>query len=47
MRDRIISPNFFENAEDFTETVNGEGYRHMLNSILRHVVIHLRNRHEL
>ena len=44
---RIIGPYFFENAERFTETVNAERYRHMLNTFLRPVVIHLRNRHEL
>ena len=44
---RIIGPYFFENAEGFTKTVNGDRYRHMLNTFLRPVVIHLRNRHEL
>ena len=34
MCDRIIGPYFFENAEGFTETVNGERYRHMLNTFL-------------
>ena len=38
---------FFENAEGFTETVNGEGYWHILNTFLKPVVIHLHNRHEL
>ena len=47
MCDCINGKYFFENAECFTETVNGERYRHMLNIFLRHVVIHLRNRHEL
>ena len=45
--DSIIGPFFFENTECFTETVNGERYRHMLNTFLRPVVIHLLNRHEL
>ena len=39
--------HFFENAEGFTETVNGERYRHMLNTFLRSVVIHLPNSHEM
>ena len=47
MCDRIIGPNFFENAEGFTETVNRERYGHMLNTFLRPVVIHLHNRREL
>ena len=47
MCDRIIGPYFFEDANCFTETVNGERYRHMLNPFLRPVAIHLRNRHEL
>ena len=34
MCDLIIGPYFFENAEGFTETVNGEIYRHMLNAFL-------------
>ena len=42
MCDRIIGPYFFENAEGFTETVNRERYRQMLNTFLRPVVIHLR-----
>ena len=47
MCDRIIGPYFFENTECSTETVSGERYRHMLETFLRPVVIHLRNRHEL
>ena len=47
MCDRIIDQCFFENTEGFTETVNGEIYRTMLNTFLRHVVIHLRNRFDL
>ena len=47
MCDRIIIPYFFENAEGFTETANGERYRHILNTFLGPVVIHLRNCHEL
>ena len=47
MCDGIIGLYFIENAEGFTETVNGERYRHMFNTFLRHVVTHLRNRHEL
>ena len=46
MCNRIIDPHF-ENAEGFTETVNEERYRHMLNKFLRPVVIYLRNRREL
>ena len=44
---RIIGPYFFENAEGFAERVNGERYRPKLNSFLRSVVNHLRNRDEL
>ena len=33
------------NAKGFTETVNGERYRLMLNTFLRPVVTHLRNLH--
>ena len=33
MCDRIIGSYFFEIAEGFTETVNGEIYRHLLNTI--------------
>ena len=47
MCDRIIGQYFFENAEGFTETVNGERYRHMLNTCLRPIVIYLRNRRKL
>ena len=47
MCDRIIGPYFFENAEGFTETVNRERYRHMINTFLTPVDIHLRNRYEL
>ena len=47
MCDRIIGPYFFQNAEGFIETVNGERYQHMLNTFLRPVVIHLCNHHEL
>ena len=47
MCDRIIGVYFFENAEGFTETVNRERYQHMSNTFIRHVVIHLSNRHEL
>ena len=47
MCDNIIGLYFIENAECFTETVNGERYRRMLNTFLRPVIIHLRNRHEL
>ena len=46
MCNRIIGPYFFENAEGFTETVNGERYRYMINTFLS-TVIHLRNRYEL
>ena len=46
MYDRVIGPYFLEIAESFTEG-HGERYRHMLNTFLRSVVIHLRNRHEL
>ena len=45
--DLIIDPYIFENAEGFTETVNGKRYRHMLNTFITPVVIHLPNRHEL
>ena len=44
---RIIGRYFVENAKCFTETVDGERYQHILNTFLRSVVIHLRNRHEL
>ena len=47
MCDRIIGAYFFENIEDFTETVNEEKYRQMLNTFLSPVVIHLHNRYEL
>ena len=47
MCDRIIGPYVCDNAEGFTEIVNGERYRHMLNAFLTPVIIHLRNRHEL
>ena len=48
MCDRIIGLYFIENAECFTETVNRERYRHMLNTFLRPVVlIHVYYRHEL
>ena len=47
-----VRPHYwsFKNAKGFTETVNEARYRHMLNTLLRPVVIHLRNRvttHEL
>ena len=45
--DLIVDPYFFENVERFTEIVNGEKYRHILNIFLSPVIIHLRNRHEL
>ena len=45
--DRIIGAYFFENAKGLTETVNGEIYRHMLNTFVSPVVIYLRNHHEL
>ena len=47
MCDRIIGPNWFENTENVTETVNGESYRHMLKTFRKPVVIYFRNRHEL
>ena len=47
MCDCIIGSYFFENAESSTEIVNRERYRHMLNTFLRPVVIHRRNRYEL
>jgi len=47
MHDRVIGPYFFENAAGFTETVNGERYRHMLHTFLRPALIHLHSRHEL
>ena len=34
MCDRIIGTYFFENAKGFTEIVNGERYRYMLNTFL-------------
>ena len=46
MCDLIIGPHFFENAEGFTETINGEKYRHMHSTFIGPVVIRLRNRHE-
>ena len=49
MCDLLIDPYFFENAEGFTEAVNEKDIDtcRLLNTFLRPVVIHLRNRHEL
>ena len=44
--DRVIGPHFFDNQDGTAATVNGEIYRHMLQTVVKPKVVRLRSEDE-